>query len=350
MEKGRTMTIWKRGLLSALSAGVMAASLSLTAMAQDAAVNPGPAAYEAALKGKRVVLVPMTMGFDLAQGWNHFIGEEVKAFGGVWETRDPNWSVDAGAQAITDLISSAEKPDVLIVQTPDLNSYSRLFKRAQEAGIFVIQLDNPSNFQSDVFAGSDWSKLGEIEAEAAIKGCGAGSSKKIGVIQGDQVNASSLDQWAGVQKVLAKNPDFKIVGQPDSNWDPTTARNVATTLLQQNPDVCAIVDFWDATAQGTAAAIRDAGLQGKVFLVTTGGGEEIDCKLIEDGTFGAIVTSELVRQSQDVVTAIKVLLQGNDKPGDKARYLYTQERARTKADLKPGTCWSQKEIDAAAKL
>lgn len=340
------MKFWKRGLLTALSASVVFAFGALTAPAQDAG-NAGPATYENALKGKRVVLVPMTMGFDLAQGWYHFIGEEVKAFGGIWETRDPNWSVDAGAQAITDLISSANKPDVLIVQSPDINSYSRLYKRAQDAGIFVIQLDNPSNFASDVFAGSDWKRLGELETEAVIKGCGPNSSKKIGVIQGDQVNASSLDQWAGVQAVLEKNPEFKIVGQPDSNWDPTTARNAATTLLQQNPDVCGIIDFWDATAQGTAAAIRDAGLKDKVFLVTTGGGEEIDCKLIEDGTFGAIVTSELVRQSHDVVTAIKLLLQGNEKPGDKARYLYTLERARTKADLAPGVCWSQKAIEAA---
>lgn len=340
------MKFWKRGLLTALSASVVLAFGALSAPAQDAG-NAGPATYENALKGKRVVLVPMTMGFDLAQGWNHFIGEEVKAFGGIWETRDPNWSVDAGAQAITDLISSANKPDVLIVQSPDINSYSRLYKRAQDAGIFVIQLDNPSNFASDVFAGSDWKRLGELETEAVIKGCGPNSSKRIGVIQGDQVNASSLDQWAGVQAVLEKNPEFKIVGQPDSNWDPTTARNAATTLLQQNPDVCGIIDFWDATAQGTAAAIRDAGLKDKVFLVTTGGGEEIDCKLIEDGTFGAIVTSELVRQSHDVVTAIKLLLQGNEKPGDKARYLYTLERARTKADLAPGVCWSQKAIEAA---
>jgi ribose transport system substrate-binding protein len=340
------MKLWKRGLLAALSATMVFAVSAFTSSAQDAG-NPGAAAYENALKGKRVVLVPMTMGFDLAQGWNHFIGEEVKAFGGIWETRDPNWSVDAGAQAITDLISSANKPDVLIVQSPDINSYSRLYKRAQDAGIFVIQLDNPSNFASDVFAGSDWKKLGELETEAVIKGCGPNSSKKIGVIQGDQVNASSLDQWAGVQAVLEKNPEFKVVGQPDSNWDPTTARNAATTLLQQNPDVCGIIDFWDATAQGTAAAIRDAGLKDKVFLVTTGGGEQIDCNLLEDGTFGAIVTSELVRQSHDVVTAIKLLLQGNEKPGDKARYLYTLERARTKADLTPGVCWSQKTIEAA---
>lgn len=328
-------------------AGSCVLTLASGVTAQDS--NPGPEAYRSALEGKRVVLVPMTMGFDLAQGWNHFIGEEVRRFGGIWETRDPNWSVDAGAQAITDLISSPDKPDVLIVQTPDLNSYSRLFKRAQEAGIFVVQLDNPSNFASDIFAGSDWKKLGALETQAVIDHCGEGSSKKIGVIQGDQVNASSLYQWEGVQEVLAANPGWVVAGTADSNWDPTTARNAAATILQQNPDICGIVDFWDATAQGTAAAIRDAGLQGKVFIATTGSGEAIDCKLIEDGTFGAIVTSELPRQSQDVVAAIKVLLQSGIKPGESKNYLYTYEVARTKADLTPTTCWSQAAIEAAAK-
>ncbi|WP_337181564.1 sugar ABC transporter substrate-binding protein [Shinella sp.] len=334
-------------LRHAILAGACLAGAAIGAQAQE--TNPGPEAYRSALEGKRVVMVPMTMGFDLAQGWNHFIGEEVKQFGGIWETRDPNWSVDAGAQAITDLISSAEKPDVLIVQTPDLNSYSRLFKRAQEAGIFVIQLDNPSNYASDVFAGSDWKRLGELETQAVIDHCGEGSSKKIAVIQGDQVNASSLDQWAGVQAVLERNPGWTVAGTADSNWDATTARNAAATILQQHPDVCGIVDFWDATAQGTASAIRDAGLKDKIFLATTGSGEAIDCKLLEDGTFGAIVTSELPRQSQDVVAAIKVLLQSGIKPGESKNYLYTHEIARTKKDVTPGTCWSQAEIEAAAK-
>lgn len=338
----------KRTLKTALLAGACATLAALAAPAQDTAFNnPGPEAYRSALEGKRVVMVPMTMGFDLAQGWNHFIGEEVKNFGGIWETRDPNWSVDAGAQAITDLIASENKPDVLIVQTPDLNSYSRLFKRAQEAGIFVIQLDNPSNFASDVFAGSDWKRLGELETQAVIDHCGPDSSKKIGVIQGDQVNSSSVDQWAGVQAVLERNPGWTVAGTADSNWDPTTARNAAATILQQNPDICGIVDFWDATAQGTASAVRDAGLEGKVFIATTGSGETIDCKLIEDGTFGAVVMSELPRQSQDVVAAIKLLLQSGMKPGDAAMYLYTWEVARTKADLTPTTCWDQAAIEAA---
>src|SRR3954471_20017677 len=280
---------------SVVLAGAVLLGAGQLASAQED--QQGPGSYEKALSGKKVVLIPMAMGFDLAQGWAHYIGKEVKGFGGSFETRDPNWSVEAGAQAITELISSDPKPDVLIVHTPDLNSYSKLFKKAQEAGIYVIQIDNPSNYASDAFVGSDWNKLGQLEAEAVVKGCGENSSKKIGLVQGDQVNASSLYQYAGIMKVLEKHPDFQVVAKPDSNWLPDAARTVTQTMLQQNPDICGIIDFWDGDATGAAAAIRDAKLEGKVFLVTTGGGEKAaDGARIADGTYGAVVMTELARQ------------------------------------------------------
>ena len=43
----------------------------------------------AAMKGKRVALVPLAMGFDLAQGWAAILKREVEGFGGTFETRDP---------------------------------------------------------------------------------------------------------------------------------------------------------------------------------------------------------------------------------------------------------------------
>jgi ribose transport system substrate-binding protein len=216
--------------------------------------DPGPGYYQNALKGKRVVMVPMAMGFDLAQGWAAYLKREVEGWGGTFETRDPNWDTNAGAQAITDLISSDPKPDVLVVHSPDLNSYSKLLKKAQKEGIYVVLVDNPMNYPADAFVGSDWDRLGQLEAEAVVKGCGENSSKKIGLVQGDAANASSIYQYNGIMKVLEKHPDFKVVAKPFSNWDPTTSRNVTATMLQQNPDICGIVDFWDGDATGATAA------------------------------------------------------------------------------------------------
>ena len=243
-RKGNIMN-WRK--LCAAALGVAMLTFAAPVQAEE---DPGPAAYQQALKGKRVALVPMAMGFDLAQGWAAYLKREVEGWGGVFETRDPNWSVEAGAQAITDLINSEPHPDVLVVHSPDLNSYVKLLKKAQAKGIYVILIDNPMNFAADAFIGSDWDRLGQLEAEAAVKVCGENSSKKIGLVQGDQVNASSLYQYAGIMKVLEKYPDFKVVAKPDSNWDATTARNVTATMLQQNPDICAIIDFWDGDATG----------------------------------------------------------------------------------------------------
>jgi ribose transport system substrate-binding protein len=137
------------------------------------------------------------------------------------------------------------------------------------------------------------------------------------------------------------------VAKPDSNWDATTARNVTATMLQQNPDVCAIIDFWDGDATGTSASIRDAGKQGKIALVTTGGGEKTaDCDKLESGEYTAVVTTELHKQSGDMNALIKFLLQSGQPAGTSKTYIYTLEHAYTKADIKADTCWDVKALQA----
>jgi ribose transport system substrate-binding protein len=118
-------------------------------------------------------------------------------------------------------------------------------------------------------------------------------------------------------------------------------------MLQQFPDICGIIDFWDGDATGAAAAIREAGKQDKIFLVTTGGGEKVDCDALEAGTYGAVVMTELHNQSRDINAVIKYLLQSGQKPGTSSAYIYTLEKATTKADLKPTTCWDLKALQAA---
>ncbi|HMB75389.1 MAG TPA: sugar ABC transporter substrate-binding protein [Kiloniellaceae bacterium] len=335
--------------IKTLMAAAALAAAAFTAVPASAQDDPAPAQYAAALKDKRVLMVPMAMGFDLAQGWAAILKHEVEAFGGSFETRDPNWSVEAGAQAITEAISSDPKPDVLIVMSPDLNSYSKLMKRAQKEGIYVLLIDNPANFKADAYLGSDWTELGRLEARAVIDGCSESASKKIGLVQGDQVNATSLFQYAGIMDVLKDHPDFEVVAKPDSNWDATTSRNVTTTMLQQHPDLCGIIDFWDGDATGAAAAIRDAGMQDQVFLVTTGGGEKTaDCDRIADGTYGAVVMTELAQESYNMVTIIKYLLQSGQAPGTSSPYIYTLLHATTKDNLRPDSCWDLKALQAMA--
>ena len=336
----------KQLLTAAAFTVIGAVTVNSTARADDVGTqDPGAAPYDQALKGKKVVLIPMAMGFDLAQGWAAYLKHEVEAWGGTFETRDPNWDVNAHAQAITDIISGDQKPDVLVIHSPDLNSFSKLLKKAQSEGIYVVLVDNPMNFPADAFVGSNWYHLGQLEAGAAVDAC-KGKSGQVGLVQGDAANASSIYQYNGIMQVLKQHPEIKVVAEPFSNWDPNNSKTVTTTMLQQNPDICSVIDFWDGDATGAAAAIKDAGKTDKIGLVTTGGGETVDCKALEDGTFSAVVMTELAGQSRDMNAVIKFLLQSGQKPGSSKTYIYTLEKATTKADLKPSTCWDVKALQA----
>ncbi|AVW89994.1 substrate-binding domain-containing protein [Celeribacter baekdonensis] len=103
------------------------------------------------MEGKKVAFVPITMGFDLTQGWMAAVERDAERLGYELTIRDPNWNVDAGAQAIEQLIN--EKPDVLIVHNNDMQAYAKLIRRAMDAGINVIQMNLKTPVNSDAFVG-----------------------------------------------------------------------------------------------------------------------------------------------------------------------------------------------------
>jgi ribose transport system substrate-binding protein len=59
----------RRKIATAALAALAMIGVSTMGSVANAQQDPGPGAYDSAMKGKKVVLVPMAMGFDLAQGW-----------------------------------------------------------------------------------------------------------------------------------------------------------------------------------------------------------------------------------------------------------------------------------------
>ncbi|MEI6339821.1 MAG: hypothetical protein WCQ57_14770, partial [Verrucomicrobiota bacterium] len=61
--------------------------------------------------------------------WGGVVKQEADRYGMKFVSQDPNWSTDAMAQALTNII--AQKPDVIVTQNPDLQSLARLLKQAR---------------------------------------------------------------------------------------------------------------------------------------------------------------------------------------------------------------------------
>ncbi|HET7714164.1 MAG TPA: sugar ABC transporter substrate-binding protein [Bauldia sp.] len=311
-----------------------------TALAQGID-DPTRDAYYSSFPGKRVVFVPVAMGFDLTEGWAAGLRSALEPLGITFEIRDPNWSTDAGAQAITSLIS--EKPDVLVVHNPDVQSYARLLKKAEEAGIYVVQVNMRSSYSTDAFVGADYVGMGELIAERLMAKCSPtnGGNGKVAITQGVLTAAASAYQMQGINNVLSQHPEMQLVSNQAADWDATKAKNIAATVIQQHPDLCAIAGFWDVMDMGTAAAIKESGKN--VHLITQGGGNQSACDGLKNGTYSEVVVYNVPGQARDMAVMIKQLLQLKQEPGTTKTTLFTPLEILTKDNIGPGSCWTLPE-------
>jgi ribose transport system substrate-binding protein len=330
----RIARTWK-AVVAGLAVGLVAAS----ALAQNKGLDePFRAGYKKALAGKVVGYIPVAMGFDLAQGWYQGLKKELEPNGIKVVARDPNWNTNAGAQAFTSLI--AEKPAVIVIHNPDVQTYAKLIKKAEDEGIYVVQINMRSAQPSTVFVGADWVDIGERDTQAVVDAC-KGKSNKIAIVQGAPTAAASAYTLKGVENVLARHPDVKVVSNQAADWDAAKAKALTQTVLKQHPDLCGIVGFWDGMDIGTAAAIKEAGLTGKVFLATSGGGEQRGaCDQVKSGAFDLDLSYDVPTQASNMAAMIKWLLQGGVKAGAAKQNIYTNLIPITKANASAeGTCW-----------
>lgn len=332
MTIARTLAATGLGLAITLSAAT-------SAWAQGKGLDePFRAGYQKALAGKVVGYIPVAMGFDLTQGWFDGLKKALEPSGMKVVLRDPNWNTNAGAQAFTELI--AEKPAVIVIHNPDVQTYAKLIAKAEADGIYVVQINMRSSQASTVFVGADWVEIGERDTTAVAEFC-KGKSNKIAIVQGAPTAAASAYTLKGVENVLAKNPQLKVVSNQAADWDAAKAKALTQTVLKQHPDLCGIVGFWDGMDIGTAAAIKEAGRTGKVFLATSGGGEQKGaCDLVKSGAIDFDLSYDVPTQASNMAAMIKWLVQGGVKPGAAKQNIYTTLIPITKDNAaKDGTCW-----------
>lgn len=323
-------------------AAVTIASLAISAnaYAQQSINDPARDDYYAELKDRSVVFVPVFMGLDLTEGWSKMMAKQADALGYHYEVRNSNFNTAAGAQTITSLIS--EKPDVIVVQNPDVQSYARLLKRAEDAGIHVIQLNMKTNILTTGFVGADVISIGEAQARAAVEKCGNSDTPgKVLILAGPPTSPFSAYMLRGYENILNDNNAMEVVGvQSTGAYESAKAKSITQVVLQQHPDLCAVLGVWDNTDIGTAAAIAEAGKSDQIFVSTSGGGGELSCKGIREGLWQHYVSYDVPGQSRDLNALIEAALQDKNEVGTTKTILYTPLVEYTKDNVDQQSCWT----------
>lgn len=167
--------------------------------------------------------------------------------------------------------------------------------RAWKKGIFLVNLDEKIDMDNlkkaggnvEAFVTTDNVAVGGKAADYIIQRLGA-EGGEVAIIEGKAGNASGEARRQGATAAFQKAGAIKLVASQPADWDRIKALDVATNVLQRNPNLKAFYCANDTMAMGVAQAVINAGKTGKVLVVGTDGIPEAR-KMVAGGQMTATV-------------------------------------------------------------
>lgn len=160
--------------------------------------------------------------------------------------------------------------EAIVVAPADSKALVPALKRARDAGVLVINIDNKLDADTMKQVGLEAPFVGPDNREGA-KLVGDAVAKKLS--QGDQVAIIEGVPGAfnGIQRRLGfedamKAGGMEIVSSQSGSWEMAKANQVASAMLSAHPDLKALLCANDSMALGAVAAVKAAGREGEVLV------------------------------------------------------------------------------------
>ena len=219
----------------------------------------------------QVAFVPKLQGIPYFEAMNAGGKKAEQDLGNVtWLYQGPT-SADAAAQAQIVRSFIQRKVDTVFVAPNDPNSMSPVLQEAQDDDIKVgtSDTDAPDSPRQVFVSQASTQGIGEGLTDQLMKAMG-GKGKYAIVSCGE--TAENLNSWIKVQKSYAaeKYPQAELVDVVYAGEDQAKATQMATDLMNANPDLKGLVGECTSSAPGVAQAVKDADKIGKVFTVGLG--------------------------------------------------------------------------------
>lgn len=165
----------------------------------------------------------------------------------------------------------AQKVAALVIAPADSKALVAVCKKAQDAGIVVVNIDNKlddavlAEKQLRVpFVGPDnrrgAKQVGEFLAHKLKPGA------PVAIIEGQPNAFNGQQRRLGFEDAM-KAGGMKIVSSQPGFWETDKANQVAAAVLTEHPDLQAFLCANDSMALGAVAALRAAGKLGTVLVV-----------------------------------------------------------------------------------
>ncbi len=184
---------------------------------------------------------------------------------GIKDELDVSKQIDLVEQMI------AQKVDAIVIAPADSKALVAVAKKAQDAGIAVVNIDN--QFDTQVladkqaripFVGPDNRKGARRVGEYLAKHLRPGDA--VAILEGAPNAFNGIQRRMGFEDAM-KAAGMNIISSQSGYWETDKANQVAAALVGEHPELKAILCANDSMALGAVAALRAAGKADQVRVV-----------------------------------------------------------------------------------
>ncbi|HEX8856590.1 MAG TPA: ABC transporter substrate-binding protein [Thermoleophilaceae bacterium] len=260
-------------------------------------------------QGKKLTLIAGVKGDEFYITMNCGAQAEAKKEGVSLNFQGPD-QFDASLQTPIVNAVAAKKPDAILIAPTDTKAMYAPIKQAESNGSKIVlvdtTLDNASVAVSQI--ASDNLGGGKTAADTLAKLIG-GKGKVF--VNNVKPGISTTDLRAKGFQEGAKAAGLQYIGQQYNQDDPAKAASITKAIIAKNPDLKGIFATNLFGAEGTASALKEAGLLGKVKIVGFDAGPK-QVRDLKEGLVQALIAQRPAQIGQlGVQQAVAAL---TDKP------------------------------------
>ena len=250
------------GTVAALAAGVLALSACGDSSDDD---TPAAGSSSSAEAGGLIAIITPSPDNPFFKAEADAANAKAKELG--YETSVASHDDDPNKQS--ELIDAAisRKAKAIILDNAGADASIGPVRKAKDAGIPVFLIDREIN-QTGIAAAqivSNNSQGAQLGAQQFVKSLD-GKGKYVELL-GKESDTNAGVRSQGYKDVLSQYPDLKRVAQQSANWDQQEAFTKMETIIQRNRNIDGVIAGNDTMALGAVAALKSAGLTGKVKVV-----------------------------------------------------------------------------------
>jgi ribose transport system substrate-binding protein len=240
-------------------------------------------------------------------------GEYELIVNGIKDERDLSRQVALVDEMIAQGVSA------IVIAPADSKALVSACKRAKDAGIVVVNIDNKLDGAvladqgiAVPFVGPDnragARKAGEYLAKRLKPG------DQVGMLEGIRTAFNGQQRQLGFQDAM-KAAGISIVDSQTAQWEMDQANRVASAMLSEHPQIQAMLCCNDSMALGALAAVKSAGQTGKVLIVGYDGISAIR-SAIKDGSVLATIEQHADQLAVYGIELALKLIKGEGPPAD----------------------------------